>query len=134
MTKRQGTSRVLRYEHKSQPLLARRMFLVRLVRHLLLAAGLILISLTIGVLGYHYLAALSWIDALLNASMILGGMGPISELATTSGKLFASFYALYAGIAFLATSAVILAPIAHRVLHRLHLEEGGQAEPDDGPP
>jgi hypothetical protein len=124
----QSSARLMRYEHKSEPLLPRRQFLARLLRHVLVAVALLFVSLAIGVLGYHFLAGLPWIDSLLNASMILGGMGPVGELTGTGGKLFASFYALYAGIAFLATSAVILAPLAHRLLHRLHLEAGA----DDG--
>ena len=110
------------YEHRSQPLLSRRLFLRRLGRHALAAAGLIAGSLGLGVLGYHVFEGLSWLDSLLNASMILGGMGPVSELHSRAGKLFASFYALFAGIVFLVTASVLLAPLAHRVLHRLHFE------------
>lgn len=101
----------------------RPLFLRRLLLHALLALGLIAVSLGIGVFGYRFVAGLSWIDALMNASMILGGMGPVNELATDWGKLFASFYALYAGVAFLAVFAVLISPFAHRLLHRLHLEE-----------
>lgn len=74
--------------------------------------------------GYHATEGLSWIDALLNASMILGGMGPVSEIRTTAGKLFASAYALFSGVLFLAVAGVLLAPLVHRMLHRLHLESG----------
>ena len=110
------------YEHRSEPLLPRALFLRRLFRHGLIGAAVIVFSLAIGVLGYHLFAGFSWLDSLLNASMILGGMGPVNPLATTAGKLFASFYALFAGIAFLATVGILIAPIAHRVLHRLHME------------
>ena len=121
---------IVRYEHRSEPLLPRRFFVRRLLRHLLVASAFAALSLLLGVVGYHRFAGLSWIDSLLNASMILGGMGPVGELATDSGKLFASFYALYAGVAFLATSAVLIAPVAHRLLHTLHLEgEGNGPEP-----
>jgi hypothetical protein len=75
-----------------------------------------------GILGYHFLEKLSWIDSLVNAAMILGGMGPVNELHTNLGKLFAAFYALYSGIVFLVVVAVILAPLYHRFLHRFHLE------------
>jgi hypothetical protein len=109
------------YEHRSQPLLPKHLYIRRLLRHGLLAVLVIFISLFIGVAGYHYTEGLPWLDSLLNASMILGGMGPANELYTTEGKLFASFYALFAGIIFLAVAAIIIAPIAHRFLHRLHL-------------
>jgi hypothetical protein len=104
-------------------MLPRRLFLRRIVLHAILALSLVAFSLLAGVLGYHILAGLSWIDSLENAAMILGGMGPVSEITTTGGKLFASLYALYAGVAFLAVSAVLIAPFAHRLLHRLHLEQ-----------
>jgi hypothetical protein len=83
----------------------------------------IAVSLAIGVFGYRFVAGLSWIDALMNAAMILGGMGPVNELSTDSGKIFASLYALYAGIAFLAIAGVLIAPFAHRLLHHLHFED-----------
>ena len=83
---------------------------------------IITISLCIGILGYHYFADLSWIDSLLNASMILTGMGPVTPMYTTSGKLFASMYALFSGIAFLSTIAVFISPILHRFMCKLHLE------------
>ncbi len=110
------------YEHHSQPLIPRRQFLRRLLTHLLGALAVILAALGIGVLGYRHFEGLSWIDALLNASMILGGMGPVNRLSTNGGKLFASFYALFSGIAFLAVTGLIVAPIAHRFLHKLHLD------------
>jgi hypothetical protein len=115
------------FEHRSQPLLPHRWFLVRLVRHFGLASAIIAGSLLIGTLGYRGFEGFSWIDSLLNASMILGGMGPVNELRTTGGKLFASFYSLFAGVLFLVAAAVLIAPAVHRFLHRLHLEE-----PDSG--
>ncbi len=78
-------------------------------------------SLSIGVAGYRITEGFSWIDSLLNASMILGGMGPVNELMTAEGKLFASFYALFSGIIFLVAAGLIVAPVAHRIMHRLHL-------------
>jgi hypothetical protein len=83
---------------------------------------LILGALGLGTFGYHYLEGLPWIDAELNASMILSGMGPVAELHTTAGKLFASFYALFSGVAFIAIAGVLLAPVYHRFLHQFHLE------------
>jgi hypothetical protein len=110
------------YEHRSQPLLPRRAFLLRLASHTLVALAVIFGSLLIGILGYHFTEGLPWIDSLVNASMILGGMGPVDALHTTAGKLFASFYALYSGIVFLVAVGLIFAPVFHRILHRFHLE------------
>jgi hypothetical protein len=110
------------FEHRKQPLLSPREFLIRQLTYLLVAIGIIAGSLFMGVLGYHLFENLSWIDSLVNASMILGGMGPVNELHTSAGKLFASFYALYSGIIFLVSVAVIIAPLYHRFLHHFHLE------------
>ena len=110
------------YEHQNDPLLTPRMFFFRLLNHGLVAFGLVAGSLGIGILVYHYFENLSWIDALVNASMLLGGMGPVNPLQTTAGKLFASFYALYSGMIFLIIAGVLLAPIFHRFLHHFHLE------------
>lgn len=114
--------RLFQYEHRSQPLLPRRLFLRRLGQHALAAAWLIVGSLGLGVLGYRIFEGLSWLDSLLNASMILGGMGPVNELHRHAGKVFASLYALFAGIVFLLIAGILLAPVAHRILHRLHFE------------
>lgn len=110
------------FEHHTQPIATRAEFTRRMLRFSLFAAGIILFSLCIGILGYHYLESLSWIDSLLNASMILGGMGPVNNLQTNAGKIFASFYALYSGIVLLASVGVLGAPIFHRFMHRFHLE------------
>lgn len=110
------------FEHHSQPLLPRIMFLRRLVHMVVMAIGIVSSSLAIGILGYHFFAGLSWIDSLVNASMLLGGMGPVDELHSISGKLFASFYALYSGIVFLVIAGVLFAPVFHRFLHHFHLE------------
>ncbi len=111
------------YEHKSQPLLPRNLFLSRLLKHAATSGGLLLFSLLLGVIGYRVLEGFSWIDALLNASMILGGMGPVNPLLTIPGKIFASFYALFSGVIFLVGAGLMITPIAHRILHRLHLDE-----------
>ncbi len=110
------------FEHHKQPLLSPREFLIRQLIYLLVAFFIIAVSLFFGMLGYHLLEKLSWIDSLVNAAMILGGMGPVNELHTNGGKLFASFYALYSGIIFLVVVGVIFAPLYHRFLHRFHLE------------
>jgi hypothetical protein len=111
------------YEHRRHRLLNRAEFVRRVARHAALALGVITFSLAIGIAGYHYIAGLGWIDGLLNASMILTGMGPVDGLHGTQAKLFASFYALFSGVVFLGVSSVLVAPFAHRLLHRLHLEE-----------
>ena len=111
------------YEHRSEPLLPGHLFLRRFLLHLLVASALMGGSLLIGVVGYHLTEGFAWIDALVNASMILGGMGPVDALHTDGGKLFASAYALFSGIVFLATAGLLVAPAAHRLLHRLHLDE-----------
>lgn len=109
-------------EHHHEPLLPRRAFLGRMARFAVWALALILVALSIGVLGYHCLEGMPWIDALLNASMILGGMGPVDALHTPAGKVFASCYALLSGLLFLAAAGVLFAPIVHRFLHRFHLD------------
>ncbi len=111
------------FEHRSQPLLSPRDFAIRMARYLGFSAIILLFSLAIGILGYHWSAGLGWIDSLLNASMILTGMGPIDVMRDDTSKLFASFYALYSGVAFLTTISVFLAPLLHRLLHILHLED-----------
>ena len=111
------------FEHKSAKLIPRREFLSRLGTSVGIAAGIVCGSLGIGVVGYHVLERLPWIDSLLNASMILGGMGPVNQLQTAAGKFFASFYALYSGIVFLVTAGVVMAPVLHRFMHHFHLEE-----------
>jgi ABC-type glycerol-3-phosphate transport system permease component len=111
------------FEKKRQGLLTRRQFIVRISRHLLISIGIVLISLGIGVLGYWYFERMSFLDALLNASMILGGMGPVTQLATPGGKIFASFYALFSAFAFLSVAGVMFTPLIHRLLHRFHLDE-----------
>jgi hypothetical protein len=110
------------YEHRSQPLLSRRQYIRRVVWHGLFALAVTLASLLLGVLGYRLTEGMTWLDSLLNASMILGGMGPVNPLVTAGGKLFASFYALFSGVVFLITVGVILAPVIHRFLHRFHLD------------
>ncbi len=99
------------------------MFVQRVAWHVALAWFAIMIALGFGVAGYHYLGRLGWLDALLNASMILGGMGPVDPLQTREGKLFASFYALFSGLFFIGVASVVLAPFVHRLLHQLHIDD-----------
>jgi hypothetical protein len=110
------------FEQKNDGLLPLRHFLLRLAGFLAAAAVFVLMGLLVGVAGYHWIGRLSWIDAVLNASMILTGMGPVDELHTISAKLFASGYALFSGLVFITITGVVLAPIVHRVLHVFHLE------------
>ena len=93
-----------------------------LVLNALVAIAMIVFSLLIGVAGYHWLAPMSWIDAFLNAAMLLGGMGPVDQLANDRAKLFAGVYALYCGVVFIATAGLLIAPIGTHILHRFHLD------------
>lgn len=111
-------------EHHTRPLLPFPQFVVRVFRYLGFAMLLIGLSLGIGIVGYHYLNDLSWLDSLLNASMILTGMGPVDPMRNDRAKWFASIYAIFSGVAFLSTVAVFLTPIVHRFLHKHHLDEG----------
>jgi hypothetical protein len=116
------------FEHKSAPLLPRRAFYARFAWSVAATAGIVAFSLLVGSAGYHCLGDLPWIDSLLNASMILAGMGPVDPLRSSAAKLFASFYALYSGIAFLTMVAILMAPLLHRFLHKFHLEAGEDDE------
>jgi hypothetical protein len=113
------------FEHRAQPVIPPDQFIVRLAHSGIIALVLIAISLLVGMVGYHLLEGLSWIDAFLNAAMLLGGMGPVNAPVTDGGKLFAGLYALYCGLAVILVAGVILAPIAHRILHRFHMENRG---------
>jgi hypothetical protein len=116
------------FEHHRQQLLPRRAFLRRLGHFAGAALVLVAVSWLIGILGYRALEGMSWIDATLNAAMLLGGMGPVDPLHTDAGKLFASFYALFSGIVFLVAVGVLIAPILHRLLHQFHLAEDKREE------
>ncbi|HEV2721156.1 MAG TPA: hypothetical protein VG323_14130 [Thermoanaerobaculia bacterium] len=99
-------------------------FAWRVARHVSFAFAIVAVALGMGIVGYRYIARFSWIDSLLNASMILGGMGPVGEIKTDAGKIFASAYALFAGLVFIGVSGMLLAPFVHRIMHRFHLDEG----------
>jgi len=116
------------FERPRDTLLPRALFLRRLARWGAFAAIVLVGSLALGVLGYHFIEGMRWIDSLLNASMILGGMGPVDPLKTTGGKLFASFYALYSGLAIISIAGLLLAPVVHRVMHKFHIDEGQAAK------
>jgi hypothetical protein len=111
------------FEHKRQQPLSRRKFHGRVARQVGVAVAAVLLALAVGVVGYHEFAGLSWVDSLLDASMILGGMGPVHELRTDGAKLFASFYALFSGLVFIGVAGLVLAPFVHRMLHRFHYDD-----------
>ncbi len=117
------------FENKFEPLAPRKLFAARIIISLLMTTGVVAASLGIGTVGYHHYGELNWIDALLNAAMILAGMGPVDPLKSSSGKLFATFYCLFSGIVFLTMMAIMLAPLYHRFLHTFHL-----ADEDDNKP
>ena len=108
------------YERHGEPVLPWRQFRWRVTQHGLLGFAIVAGSLCFGTLGYRATEGMPWIDALLNASMILTGMGPVAPLTTVAAKLFAALFALYSGVVFVAVSAILVAPFAHRVLHQLH--------------
>ena len=110
------------FEHRRRPLVPIRTFLGRLGRHGALSAGIVFGSLAIGAIGYRHFGGLPWVDAWLNAAMILTGMGPVNAMTTFGGKIFAMCYALFSGVVFLTAVAVLFAPVVHRFLHRFHLE------------
>lgn len=114
----------LMYEHRHAPLASRRRFVRRVVNHFGIVTAVILGSLGVGMAGYRFFEGMDWIDAYLNAAMLLGGMGPVEpQLQTVNGKLFAGLYALYAGMVVLVAAGILMAPVFHRFVHRFHLEE-----------
>ena len=112
------------YEKRHEKLISRAAFLRRLGHSFFVCFLLVGVSLFAGMFGYHALEGLSWTDSFLNASMLLGGMGPVTELKTEAGKIFAGFYALYSGLAFLVLAGLLFGPVAHRVLHDFHYDSG----------
>ena len=116
------------FEHRRQPLIPRRLFYVRMARGATLGLAIILVSLGIGMAGYHFLEHMAWLDAFVNAAMILSAMGPLGPLQTSAGKFFAGSYALFSGLAFITSIGVVFAPVFHRFLHRFHLEEKEQEQ------
>ena len=114
------------YERRHEPLAPRDVFVRRVVQNAAIALTVVAVSLAIGAAGYHVFVGLPWLDATLNAAIILGGMGPVDRIESASGKVFATVYALYSGVAFLTVVAVLLAPVYHRFIHRFHLDESGK--------
>lgn len=116
------------FEHRREPLLPRRVYYVRLARSFGVASLIVGVSLVLGMAGYHFLEHMKWLDAFVNAAMILSGMGPVGELKTNAGKLFAGCYALFSGLAFISAIGVVAAPMFHRFIHRFHLEADAKRE------
>jgi len=121
-----STRHLLRYESRHDAILPRSEFIKRLARNCGVAAVLVGLSLLLGMAGYRYLEAMSWIDAFANASMILSGMGPLAPLQTWGGKLFAGLYALYSGLLLILATGIVFAPVVHRMLHRFHVDHDQQ--------
>ncbi len=117
------------FEHRSQPLVPRRVFIHRLWRSFAAGSLIVLVALLIGMAGYHRFERLDWLDAFLNAAMILSGMGPVAPIQTAAGKVFAGCYALFSGFALLTSAGVVFAPIFHRFLHKFHLEGQVRQQP-----
>ncbi len=120
-------------EQSPTPLLPMHEYLARLGRSLVLGLSMIAVCLGIGMVGYHCLEKLSWIDAFLNAAMILSGMGPVATLQTNAGKLFAGFYALFSGLALISIIGIVMAPVVLRFLHKFHLDMYGKKSPPREP-
>ena len=110
-------------ESRHQPVISLKRFSLRLASNILVASVLVVVSLAVGMIGYRYFEHLEWIDAFGNSSMLLSGMGPLSNPQSWGGKLFAGLYALYCGLLALITATIVLTPIIHRVLHRFHLDD-----------
>ena len=113
---------VTRFERRGQPVASRRKFLVRMSIAIGLWLFLTLVGLAIGIAGYAFFEGMSFVDAFVNAAMILSGMGPMGELKTTGGKVFAGLYAIFSGLIIIIATGFVLAPVFHRVLHRFHVE------------
>jgi hypothetical protein len=111
------------YEPRQAKPLSREAFVRRLAKHVAVAAALVALSLAVGMAGYMLFEHLSWIDAFLNASMLMGGMGPVDPPHTVAGKLFAGCYALYSGLVFIVTAALMFTPVLHRLMHLFHWNE-----------
>jgi hypothetical protein len=116
--------RLLMFERKHEKLVPLPVFIRRMANSVAMAGLLILAALSIGISGYHWIAGFNWVDSLLEASMILGGMGPVNQLPTTAAKIFASAYALFSGLIFIGVMGIVLTPVAHRLLHKFHIDEG----------
>lgn len=120
-------------ERRGDALLSRPKFFGRLALNIMAAGVMVAVSMCVGMLGYHHFESMSWVDAYVNAAMILSGMGPMGELKTDGGKIFAGTYALYSGLTVVFVTGLILAPIAHRIIHKFNLEDGDDKAPEKKP-
>ena len=123
MAKQNRNSGWLKFERRHDQLAPVSIFVKRLVGSVAIALGLIAFVLFLGIAGYHFIAGLNWVDSLLEASMILGGMGPVNQLPNDHAKIFASAYALFSGLIFIAVMGLVLSPVVHRILHKFHVDE-----------
>lgn len=127
-TKNHFIFQMLKLEHSKARLASRRVFRKRIIKTGLLSVVIFIFSLSVGICGYHFIAHQPWVDSFLNASMILGGMGPVDMLMSKGAKLFAGCYALFSGVAFISSMAIFLTPILHRFLHKFHLASDDEKE------
>lgn len=118
--------KALAFEHKRAPLAPRRKFRARVAGAALASLALITGTLGVGMAGFHWIENLAWLDAFHQAAMLLSGMGPVANMTSTAGKLFDGIYALFCGIVLLAATAILFAPVIHRIMHRFHLEDAGK--------
>lgn len=110
------------FERRNQRLASRKVFLARLAYSIVFGLIIIAFALVIGMIGYHIFEKMSWVDAFVNAAMILSGMGPLTPLVSNGGKIFAGFYALFSGLAFILIVGIIFSPAVHRLFHKFHIE------------
>jgi hypothetical protein len=120
---------LFRFERRRQPLVTRRSFVRRLLFAVVLSAVLLAIWTVVGMIGYHAIAGLGWVDAFLNSAMIVGGMGPVDVLNNQPAKVFAGFYAILSGVIFLSVFGLLIGPVFHRFMHRFHLDTDEREEP-----
>jgi hypothetical protein len=114
--------KLFKYENNKQKLAPFRVFAGRMAKHVVVACCFSGVALVIGIVGYHWIAGLPWLDSLLEASMILGGMGPVNPIKTPGAKIFASAYALFSGLVLIGVMGIVLGPVAHRLMHKFHVE------------
>lgn len=129
MDRLSSSKRFFKFEHRHQPLLSQESFLRRMLFAAILSALLLTVWTVVGMLGYHLLAGLGWVDAFLNSAMIVGGMGPVDVLKNQPAKAFAGFYAILSGVLFLSVFGLLIGPIFHRFLHRFHLDDEERSAP-----
>jgi len=120
------------FEKRHERLTSTQTFIFRIIISIILGLLLTFLALFMGMMGYHFFEKMSWLDAFANAAMILSGMGPLTPLQTSAGKLFAGFYAIFSGLAFILIIGIIFAPVIHRLLHTFHLDEDQLAKKNAG--